>query len=140
MRSRNTFPERQLQGALDRAGVRFRTHAVELPGTPDVVLDSERIAVFVHGCHWHRHLDCSRSRLPRTNTMDWIARFQGIVMRDQAVSDRLRDIGWWVYVAWECALKADADHIARDISALRLERRVPRQVNCDNASGALQVG
>lgn len=126
MKSRNTWPERQLQGGLDEARVRYRTHASELPGTPDVVLDAHRIAVFVHGCHWHRHLGCTGARVPRSNTLDWLARFQSTVLNDQAVARALRDQGWWVYVAWECALRQDGKGIVLDLMDLMSEREAMR--------------
>jgi DNA mismatch endonuclease (patch repair protein) len=34
-------------------GLRFRKHAKELPGTPDLVFPRAKVAVFVDGDFWH---------------------------------------------------------------------------------------
>ena len=70
--SKNTKPERIVRSLLHRFGFRFRLHRKDLPGAPDIVLPSRRIAIFVHGCFWHGH-DCPRGgRIPKTNTEYWI--------------------------------------------------------------------
>lgn len=50
VRGRDTGPEITVRKALHAAGLRFRVHAKELPGKPDIVLPGRRLAVFVHGC------------------------------------------------------------------------------------------
>jgi DNA mismatch endonuclease (patch repair protein) len=39
-------------------GYRFRLHAKNLPGRPDIVLPKYKTVIFVHGCFWHRHRGC----------------------------------------------------------------------------------
>jgi len=56
--SEDTVPELRVRRALWRHGIRFRLHAADLPGKPDVVLRPRRIAIFVHGCLWHLHEGC----------------------------------------------------------------------------------
>src|SRR5262245_25069068 len=53
VRSRDTAPELALRSALHRQGFRFHTHVKDLPGRPDIVLTSARVAVFVDGDFWH---------------------------------------------------------------------------------------
>lgn len=55
IKGRNTGPEMRLRSLLHRAGFRFRLHAKDLPGKPDIVLPKHRTAIFVQGCFWHRH-------------------------------------------------------------------------------------
>jgi DNA mismatch endonuclease (patch repair protein) len=50
IRSKNTKPEIAVRKAAHAAGLRFRLHRNDLPGTPDLVFPARRIAVFVHGC------------------------------------------------------------------------------------------
>jgi len=104
IRGKNTRPELQLRSALHRAGFRFRVHAKELPGRPDIVFPKRQAVLFVHGCFWHGH-NCHLYRLPSTRPEFWRAK----VERNRAVDDRslaaLRVQGWRVAVVWECALK-----------------------------------
>ena len=58
IRSKDTAPEVRLRSLLHRSGLRFRLHGKGLPGRPDIVLPGARVAVFVHGCFWHRHQGC----------------------------------------------------------------------------------
>ena len=89
MRSTNTMPERLLAKALSDRGLAFVTHERGLPGTPDLVFQNDRLAVFVHGCYWHRHHGCDRARLPKTDTVGWLKRFAKTVDHDQVVASRL---------------------------------------------------
>src|SRR5262245_61505740 len=53
-RKTDTVPEVLLRRALHALGGRFRLHRQLEPGcTPDLVLPSRRIAVFVDGDYWH---------------------------------------------------------------------------------------
>lgn len=100
IRGRDTSPELRLRRLLHRVGLRFRLHA-RLPGRPDLVLPRHRIAVFVHGCFFHAH-GCRRSRLPKSNSEFWAAKFAGNTERDRRVVAALEAAGWSVLVLWEC--------------------------------------
>lgn len=51
-------------------GYRYRLHAKELPGTPDMVFRPRRKAIFVHGCFWYGH-SCRKGSRPRTHVEYW---------------------------------------------------------------------
>jgi DNA mismatch endonuclease (patch repair protein) len=87
---------------LHRAGFRFRIHCKDLPGTPDIVLPRYRAVVMVHGCFWHRHPGCEFAYAPATNEAFWNRKFRENVERDWRKQQRLRDLGWRVFVVWEC--------------------------------------
>lgn len=54
-RGRDTGPELLLRRALRAAGHRgYRLHYKKAPGRPDISYVSRKIAIFVHGCFWHR--------------------------------------------------------------------------------------
>src|SRR5258708_19625585 len=53
VRSRDTTPELLLRRALWAAGLRFRTCSTTLPGKPDIVIHSKRMAIFIDGDFWH---------------------------------------------------------------------------------------
>jgi DNA mismatch endonuclease (patch repair protein) len=116
----NTKPELLLRSLLHRAGFRFRLHAKELPGRPDIVLPKYRIAIFVHGCFWHRHPGCRNATMPSTRTEFWSAKLNGNVERDARNTAALEEIGWTVLTVWECDLKSDPKTVVtRLLEAIR---------------------
>jgi DNA mismatch endonuclease (patch repair protein) len=104
IRGRNTKPERVIRSLLHREGFRFRIHAVELPGKPDLVLPRYRAAIFVNGCFWHGH-DCRLFKWPSTRIEFWRMKISRNQANDAKVRQALRDAGWRVGVIWECALR-----------------------------------
>ena len=123
IRGKNTKLEVGLRKALFALGFRYRLHANNLPGKPDIVLPRHRAVVFVHGCFWHGH-DCALFRLPGTRTAWWSAKIERNRARDREVAADLRDQGWRQAHIWECALRgpesrsvgAVADEIAAWLS------------------------
>jgi DNA mismatch endonuclease (patch repair protein) len=106
IRSKNTSVELALRSALHALGLRFRVHARELPGNPDILLPKYRTAIFVHGCFWHRHSGCKVATTPKSNTEFWEAKFDRNVSRDQETLSRLSALGWNVMIVWECELSS----------------------------------
>lgn len=105
IRARNTRPEMRLRRALHALGFRFRLHAKELPGKPDLVLRKHGAVIFVHGCFWHRHRDCRLASTPASNSSFWADKFARNVERDRQAMEALRDMGWRVAIVWECGLR-----------------------------------
>jgi len=99
---KNSKPEMIVRRVLHSLGYRFRLHRRELPGTPDIVLPKHRLAIFVHGCFWHRHPGCRLASTPRTRADFWQSKFDRNVERDAASTHALRALGWSVLVIWEC--------------------------------------
>jgi DNA mismatch endonuclease (patch repair protein) len=102
--SKNTKPELKLRALLEAAGLVFDLHANDLPGTPDIVLREQRIAIFVNGCFWHGH-DCYLFRLPEDRRAFWKPKIEKTRGRDMRKRDALLAEGWRVLVVWECAIK-----------------------------------
>jgi DNA mismatch endonuclease (patch repair protein) len=107
IRSRHTKPELIIRSLLHRAGYRFRLNYRKLPGKPDIVLPKYKAAIFVHGCFWHRHENCSRATTPNTNREYWLKKFEKNVKRDKERRKEIRDLGWKVIVVWECEVMKD---------------------------------
>lgn len=104
VRSRDTGAELALRRALFARGLRYRLHRKDLPGSPDIVFPSARLAVFVHGCFWHGH-DCPRgARAPKSNAEYWSAKIARTRIRDARNAAALMAAGWRVLVVWECDL------------------------------------
>lgn len=115
IRSRDTKPELLLRSNLHRAGLRFRVHRRDLPGSPDIVLPKYSTVIFVHGCYWHRHRGCKNATTPSTRTDFWEAKFAGNIKRDEQSIFELREAGWRSLVVWECELKRDPEQVLQDI-------------------------
>jgi len=116
IRGRDTGPELLLRSLLHRAGFRFRLHAKQLAGRPDVVLPKYQTAIFVHGCFWHRHPGCRNATTPSTRREFWQEKFDGNVSRDARNRTALEAAGWTVMTVWECELKADAEGVVRHLA------------------------
>jgi DNA mismatch endonuclease (patch repair protein) len=74
VRGEDTTPEMRVRRLLHAMGYRFRLHVKKLPGSPDIVLPKYKKIVLVHGCFWHGHMDCRRSKLPANNSATWRAK------------------------------------------------------------------
>lgn len=102
IRGKNTRPELAVRSYLHRCGLRFRLHST-LPGKPDIVLPKHQAAVFVHGCFWHRH-GCRFTTTPSTRPAFWQKKFDANTARDARVRQQLAELGWRVFVIWECEI------------------------------------
>ena len=104
-RGAGTAPERTLRSALWRSGERgFRKNVSSLPGTPDVVFPTKKLAVFLNGCFWHACPYCKK-KPPKNNRAFWIKKFSDNKARDKKKSVALRKSGWMVITVWECQLR-----------------------------------
>lgn len=113
VKGRHTGPEMRVRHTAHALGLRFRLHRKDLPGNPDLVFPKYRIAMFVHGCFWHRHEGCGKASLPKSRTEYWQTKFAANVRRDALALERLETLGWQVETVWECETKDDVGLIAR---------------------------
>lgn len=102
VRGRDTKPEMLVRSCVHRMGFRFRVHRRDLPGNPDIVLPRHRKVIFVHGCFWHGHRGCPRSKRPTTNEEFWGKKLDGNIRRDRRFGRELRHMGWKMLVVWQC--------------------------------------
>ena len=104
VRSKDTKPELRVRRLVHGLGYRYRLHGRDLPGSPDLVFGPRRKVIFVHGCFWHRHEGCSRSRIPKSpeRRAFWREKLDGNARRDRENQEALRRMGWRVLVIWEC--------------------------------------
>ncbi len=101
IRSRDTKPELLLRKALWAKNIRFRTHAKDLPGKPDIVIRKYKLAIFVDGEFWHGY-DWENKKLTlKTNPDFWIAKIERNIARDQQNREDLANMGYTVFRFWE---------------------------------------
>ena len=107
--------ENQISKEMTRVGIELGSNSKYLLGKPDFVVKGERIAIFVHGCFWHRHHSCQRNGIPKTNSLQWASRFNQTVNRDLTVRRQLKNDGWVSVIIWECSIKSNISKCVHDL-------------------------
>jgi DNA mismatch endonuclease, patch repair protein len=131
-KGRDTTHELLLRREIWHLGLRYRKHAKDLPGKPDIIFPGARVAVFCDGDFWHGR---SWSRLRRklrngSNANYWIEKIASNMKRDEATTKTLTDLGWHVIRVWEADIKKDPRDIANVITLCVKERaQCPRGIH-----------
>lgn len=105
IKGKNTKPEMILRKALFSRGLRYRLHAKDLPGKPDIVFPKYKVVIFVNGCFWHGHQGCPKFILPKTRTEWWKDKIDANALRDVKKKSLLEQAGWTVITVFECELR-----------------------------------
>jgi DNA mismatch endonuclease (patch repair protein) len=105
IRSKDTKPEWIVRRLIHSMGYRYRLHAKDLPGKPDLVFRTRKAVIFVHGCFWHLHNACREGRVPSSNSNYWSEKLKRNVLRDRTHRATLRKMGWRVMEVWECEVE-----------------------------------
>lgn len=108
IRGKDTGPERTVGTVLRAHGFKFEQHARDLPGRPDFVFRSRRLAILVDGDFWHgwRFPSWEHKLSPF-----WHAKIAANRARDARNIRRLRRMGWKVVRIWEHELERDAQAV-----------------------------
>jgi DNA mismatch endonuclease, patch repair protein len=123
VRSKNSKAELALRRTLHARGLRYRLHARDVVGHPDLVIRSRRLAVFVDGDMWHgnehrrRGLATLADLFP-TRTDWWVAKIERNIRRDQQVNAELAAQGWTVVRVWESDVLRDPQRAADKVFAV----------------------
>jgi DNA mismatch endonuclease (patch repair protein) len=121
VKSRDTSPELAVRHLLRPIAPGYRLHRIDLPGKPDIVYASRKLAIFVHGCFWHGH-DCARgARMPKSNTDYWRVKISRNRARDLKTLAAYAAMGWRALIVYECDLKDKAALRVRLEDALHKE-------------------
>jgi DNA mismatch endonuclease (patch repair protein) len=101
IRSKDTGPEIKLRKALWQCGIRYRINVKKLPGKPDIVIGSKKIAIFVDGEFWHGYeWDLKKEKI-KSNRDYWIPKIERNMERDSQNNTDLKDSGYVVLRFWE---------------------------------------
>lgn len=125
VKGKDTRPERLVRSALHAKGHRFRLQARDLPGRPDIVFRGDRLAIFVHGCFWHRHEGCAHCREPKSRLDFWREKFAANVERDRRAVASLEANGWSVETIWECEAR-DEERLSTFVDRVTRYRETSR--------------
>ncbi|HOD84380.1 MAG TPA: very short patch repair endonuclease [Phycisphaerae bacterium] len=113
IRGKDTKPEMVVRRLVHGLGHRYRLHCHDLPGCPDIVFRRQRLAIFVHGCFWHRHKCRYGQVMPATRRAFWRAKLEGNRDRDMVNLKKLRKLGYKVLVIWECQTRKPESVLSR---------------------------
>jgi DNA mismatch endonuclease, patch repair protein len=115
IRSHDTKPERVIRSLLHSRGYRFRKHARNITGSPDIVFSALRVAVFVDGDFWHgyRFAMWSAKLAPY-----WKEKIERNRARDRRNFASLRRSGWKVLRIWEHEIRSNPLQCADRVEAL----------------------
>ena len=114
VRTKDTPLEQLVRSELHRRGYRFRKHVKGLPGSPDVVFVSQRIAVFIDGDFWHGY---RLSRWEHKLQPFWSNKIHENRRRDQRNFRKLRRRGWHVIRIWQHQIERDIPACIKRITA-----------------------
>lgn len=123
IRSSGTRPERVLRKMLrEMLDVPMKYNVRSLLGSPDIVVPSIKLAVFVDGCFWH---GCpEHGKMPKSRKGYWTSKIVGNLVRDEQNTVSLEEAGWTVWRVWEHDLKDEILAATRR----RLSRRMKKLV------------
>lgn len=122
IKGKDTSPEIVLRRELRRQGLcGYRVHMKDAPGRPDIAYKGQKVAIFVHGCFWHRCPKCS-PHSPKANSEYWEAKFTRNVERDERKRLELESEGWAVLVIWEHGIKENPWMCVNRIEGLLIRR------------------
>lgn len=99
IRSTDTEPELIVRKALTAAGLRYRLQQKTPGGKADLVMPSQKFALFIDGCFWH---GCPEHYVhPRSNWPFWDKKLRENVDRDRRQTKALVNEGWRFLRVWE---------------------------------------
>lgn len=101
--------ETALAKALWHKGYRYRLNYKKLPGSPDIVITKQKVAIFVDGEFWHGYDWKHKKEKLKANRQYWIEKIEENMARDLQVDRHLYSLGWIVLHFWEKEVKKDLD-------------------------------
>ena len=102
IRSKWTAQEKKFHNYLRFKKIKHKMHP-KIAGSPDIIIPEGKIAIFLHGCFWHK---CPfHYKAPKSNRNYWLPKIEKNVERDKRNINILRKNGWKVVRIWEHKLK-----------------------------------
>ena len=107
IKGKDTKIELKLRLALWHIGIRYRKNYRKIPGSPDIALTKNRIAIFCDSDFWHGHDWSKRKEKIHSNRDYWIPKIERNIERDKEVDDQLIEMGWLPLHFWEYRINHD---------------------------------
>lgn len=112
---KNGKAETILAKRLWNSGVRYRKNYKKLPGSPDIAITTQKIAVFVDGEFWHGQNWAERKPRLKSNREYWIEKIEENIARDKRNNEALAEMGWRVFRFWEKQVLKAPDSCAKTV-------------------------
>jgi len=112
IRSKWTTQEKKIHNYLKGNKIKHKMHP-KISGSPDLIFENSKTAVFLHGCFWHKCPKCYKK--PKTNKKYWVAKIENNVKRDQKNSKSLKKLGFNVIHIWEHSVKDKFESVLKRI-------------------------
>lgn len=115
IKAKDTKPEMIFRKALrEQRLTGYRLHW-KVEGKPDIAFPGKKLAIFIHGCYWHRCPICNLPE-PKSNSGFWQKKFSTNIERDRRNRLALEQSGWTVFTFWECQVKKNAASLIQEVS------------------------
>lgn len=112
IRSSDSLIELTLRKELWKRGLRYRKNCRDIPGKPDIVFKTKKVAVFCDSEFWHGYdWENNKNRI-KTNQSFWIDKIEKNISRDNEVNAILEEKGWIVLRFWGKEIKNDTKKCA----------------------------
>lgn len=105
IKNNKTKPEMFIRSLLHKNGFRYRANYADLPGKPDLFFIKARVAVFIHGCYWHKHANCKYAYTPKSNLDFWLPKLEKNRLHDKEIIHLLLNQNIRIIIIWECTIK-----------------------------------
>lgn len=102
IRSKWTKPEIKVHNILKGNKIKHKMHP-KIKGSPDIILKDKKVAIFIHGCFWHKCSKCYKE--PMSNKKYWLPKIEKNVKRDKINKKMLKKQGYETFIIWEHELK-----------------------------------
>ena len=125
-RSKDTSIEVLLRKTLWHKGYRYRKNYKKLPGSPDIALTKQKVAIFCdseffHGKDW----EDKKQRLQKgTNPDFWISKIERNMQRDHENDQKLIVLGWTVIHFWGEEIKKNPEECVQVIEEAIFESMI----------------
>lgn len=115
IKGKNTKAEIAVRRALWTMGIRFRLHAKNMPGKPDLLLKKYGLAIFIDGSFWHGYNWEKKKSTIKSNSNFWIPKIERNMQRDRINDLLLNEMGYTVMRFWDHDIKRNLNKCLNQI-------------------------
>ena len=118
IRCKDTSIELMLRRELWSRGIRYRKNCKDVPGKPDLVFKTKKVAVFCDSEFWHGYDWENQKDRIGTRREYWIPKIERNMERDREVNSELESMGYTVLRFWGKELKKNLSECADRIESV----------------------
>lgn len=115
IKSKDTKPEQIFRKSLWKLGYRYKKNLKKLPGSPDIVFNQYKLAIFVDGEFWHGYNWREKKEKLKSNRRFWIPKIERNMQRDISNNVELGKMGYEVFRFWEQDIKKNLELCIREV-------------------------